>query len=205
MNLCVNDDDENEDSFTSDNVLGPEADAVMMVLMAECENDKEVEVLHEIMGYNSLITMLLDKEEEDEVKKVHRYFGHKSGRKVWDLFAKAGRLAGKKKAVLKLLEDCRICKEHKKTPQRPRVGMPIANSFNEVVGLDLKVLGDGTYILWLVDMFSRGLKGAHIKDKRPETIVNAIISTWIVGMDSVRDILPKASLVITVESSSMRS
>ena len=161
--------------------MGPEADAVMMVLMAECENDKEVEVLHEIMGHNSLITMLLDKEEEDEVKKVHRYFGHKSGRKVWDLFAKAGRLAGKKKAVLKLLEDCRICKEHKKTPQRPRVGMPIANSFNEVVGLDLKVLGDGTYILWLVDMFSRGLKGAHIKDKRPETIVNAIISTWIVG------------------------
>ena len=83
--------------------------------------------------------------------------------------------------MMKYLENCRICKEHKKTPPRPRVGMPVANSFNVVVGLDLKVLGNGKYILWIVDMFSRAIKGELIENKKPETIVQAIIKSWIIG------------------------
>ena len=59
--------------------------------------------------------------------------------------------------------------------------MPAANTFNEVVGLDLKVLGNGKYILWIVDMFSKVLKGHYIESKTPETIVNAIIKSWIIG------------------------
>ena len=90
-------------------------------------------------------------------------------------------LRGKKKEVLELLNKCRVCSELKKTPPRPRVGMPVANTFNEVVGLDLKVLGNSKYILWIVDMFSKAIKGCYIEDKTPETIVNAIIKTWIIG------------------------
>ena len=49
--------------------------------------------------------------------------------------------------------------------------MPAANTFNEVVGLDLKVLGNGKYILWIVDMFSKVLKGHYIESKTPETML----------------------------------
>ena len=124
---------------------------------------------------------MLEEDEEKEVHKVHRYFGHRHGRKVWELFAKAGRLKGKKEAVMKLLENCNTCKQLKKTPPRPRIGMPVANSFNEVVGLDLKILPNGQSILWMVDLFSKVIKGKLISDKNPETIVQAIIEKWIVG------------------------
>ena len=126
-------------SKNSDNVIGQEAEAVMLILFASCEEEKDLWILHEVMGHSNFVAMLLEKAEEEEVKKVHRYFGHKSGRKTWELFSKAGRLKGKKNAVIELLDKCKICREHKKTPPRPRVGMPVANSFNEVVGLDLKV------------------------------------------------------------------
>ena len=79
-----------------------------------------------------------------------------------------------------MLEKCTICRNMKKTPPRPKVGMPVANNFNEIVGLDLKVFGDGNYILWMVDLFTKVLKGKYIKNKNPETIVEAIIETWIV-------------------------
>ena len=60
--------------------------------------------------------------------------------------------------------------------------MPSVNTFNEVVGLDLKVLNkNGEYILWMVDMFSKAIKGKYIRDKEPETIVSGIIESWIVG------------------------
>ena len=70
----------------------------------------------------------------------------------------------------------------KKSPARPKVGMPKTNDFNEIVGLDLKVLSGGKgYILWCVDLFTKLIKGTFIRDKQPMTIIKAIISSWIVG------------------------
>ena len=60
--------------------------------------------------------------------------------------------------------------------------MPKSNDFNEIVGLDLKVLSNGEgYILWCVDLFTKMVKGTFIRDKQPMTIIKAIISSWIVG------------------------
>ena len=71
----------------------------------------------------------------------------------------------------------------KKSPPRPKVGLPVSNDFNDVVGLDLKVLdiNKGEYILWIVDLFSKMIKGKFIRDKKPATVIQAIIETWIVG------------------------
>ena len=66
---------------------------------------------------------------------------------------------------------------------RPKVGLPSVNNFNEVVGLDLKVLNKnkGEYILWMVDLFSKLIKGKFIKDKNPGTIIDGIVGTWVIG------------------------
>ena len=143
-----------------------EADAVMLAMFINCEENKDIWSLHDIVGHQVFVNMMLDEEEAAEVQKAHRYFGHRSGRQIWEMFAKAGKLREKKKSTLELLDNCEICRNLKKTPPRPRVGMPVANNFNEVVGLDLKVLPGGCYILWLVDMFTKAIKGKYLKNKK---------------------------------------
>lgn len=152
------------------NIKGSEAEAVMLALFANTEND-DMESLHNELGHSNFVALALTGDEEAQVKKVHRYFGHRSGRRIWDLFAKAEKLKGKRKAVLDMIEKCKICSEMKKSPPRPKVGLPVANDFNEIVGLDLKVLdkNKGHYIMWMVDLFSKMIKGKFIKNKQPAT------------------------------------
>ena len=80
-----------------------------------------------------------------------------------------------------LLENCKICRKLQTAPPRPKIGLPKADNFNQIVGLDLKVFGNGDNILWLIDSFTKVIKGVYIKDKKVKTIVNALIDSWIVG------------------------
>ena len=171
------------DSMYKDNLRGDEADAVMVVLFAETETKEDLEKVHDEIGHTTFVELALTGDEKTQIDKVHRYFGHRSGRRIWELFAKADKLKGKRSEVLKIIEKCKICSQMKKSPPRPKVGLPVANNFNEVVGMDLKVLSKnkGEYILWIVDLFSKLIKGKFIKDKKPATIIEAIIGTWIIG------------------------
>ena len=160
--------DKNDDD--NDDLNGEEADDVMMVLLADTENQKDVENVHKQIGHTAFVGLAMTLDEENQVNKVHKYFGHRSGRRVWELFAKADKLKGKKPEVLKIIENCKICSQMKKSPPRPKVGLPIANDFNEVVGMDLKVINKnrGEYILWMVDIFSKLMKGKFIRDKKTQ-------------------------------------
>ena len=83
----------------------------------------------------------LTEPEKKEVLKLHRYFAHRSGRKLWEnLFQPAGRLKGKKKLVLQFLDQCETCTKFKRTPSRPKVGLPKSKDVNDVVSLDLKII-----------------------------------------------------------------
>ena len=128
----------------------------------------------------------LTEEEEKEVLKLHRYFAHRSGRKLWEnLFQPAGKLKGKKKMILKFLDKCEVCKKHKRSPPRPKVGLPKAKDVNEVVSIDLKILKKTGKkeigILYLHDEFSKLIKGKVINDKNKDTIIKGIESKWIFG------------------------
>jgi hypothetical protein len=164
------------------NIRGDEAEAVMLLVLENTENDDLLK-LHDKIGHNAFLSLVLNDDEKAQVKKVHRYFGHRSSRRTWELFSKANKLRGKKRAVYDVIENCETCSSFRKAPPRPKVGMPVANDFNEVVGLDLKVLdkAKGEYILWIVDLFSKMIKGKFIQNKNPETIIEGIVSTWIIG------------------------
>jgi transposase InsO family protein len=90
-----------------------------------------------------------------------------------------------KKLVLDMLGKCEICKRYKKTPPRPKVGLPKARDVNDVVSLDLKIFKkDGKKeigILYIHDEFSKLIKGQVINDKKKETIVKGIENKWIIG------------------------
>ena len=108
-------------------------------------------------------------EEEKEILKLHRYFAHRSGRKLWEnVFLPAGRFTGKKRLVLKFLEKCEICKKHKRSPPRPKVGLPKAKDVNEVVSIDLKILKKrgkkDIGILYIHDELSKLIKGKVVND-----------------------------------------
>ena len=45
--------------------------------------EEEIWELHEIMGHRNFIAMMLEEDEKRQIMKVHRYFGHRSGRRVW--------------------------------------------------------------------------------------------------------------------------
>ena len=122
----------------ANNIRGEEADAVMMMVLENTENE-DIKRLHDEVGHSIFVALALTDDEKAQVKKVHRYFGHRSSRRVWELFAKANKLRGKKQEVLEVIENCKTCSEFKKSPPRPKVGLPIANDFNEIVGLELKL------------------------------------------------------------------
>ena len=128
----------------------------------------------------------LSQDEEKEILKLHKYFAHRSGQKLWqNLFQPAGKLKGKKKLILEFLDKCEVCKRYKRTPPRPKVGLPKSGDVNEVVSMDLKIFKKSNKkeigILYLHDEFSKLIKGQVINDKKKETIVQGIENKWILG------------------------
>ena len=106
----------------------------------------------------------LTENERKEVLKLHRYFAHRNGKKLWEnIFLPAGKLKGKKKLVMDFLDHCDTCKKFRKTPPRPKVGMPKAKDINDVVSIDLKIFkkskGKEIGILYMHDEFSKMIKG----------------------------------------------
>ena len=140
---------------TSYNIKGDEAEVVMTVLLASLESEVDIETFHTEVGHEIFVKLALEDDEKAQVDKVHRYFGHRSGRRILEICAKAKKFEGKRKVIIDVIQNCKICSQFRKAPPRPKVGIPIANDFNEVVGLDLKVLdkAKGEYILWMVDIF----------------------------------------------------
>ena len=90
------------------NIRGEEADAVMMMVLEDTEND-DLKMFHDKVGHNIFVSLALDSDEKAQVKKVHRYFGHRSSRRIWELFSKAQKLRGKKQAVYEIIDNCETC------------------------------------------------------------------------------------------------
>ena len=108
------------------------------------------------------------------IEKLHQVFGHVSTKKLEKLIENSNRLSEEVKGYLKDVElKCTSCKLNTKVKPRPKVSLPRASAFNQVVTIDLKHYSDGTnkYILYLVDMFSRLIAGSFIQNKKPSTVM----------------------------------
>ena len=74
-------------------------------------------------------------------------------------------------------KDCKICQKFGRSMVKPKVAMPKAGAFNEIVTMDLKQFGD-KYVLWCIDSFTRFVQGKVIRNKRAETIIEAMNECW---------------------------
>ena len=113
----------------------------------------------------------LSDSEKKEILKLHKFFAHRNGRKLWDnLLQPSGRLRGKKRLVVDFLDKCKVCAKYRKTPSRPKVGLPKSKDVNDVVSIDLKIIKKAgnkeVAILYLHDEFSKLIKGQVIDNKK---------------------------------------
>ena len=112
------------------------------------------------------------------IRRVHEVTNHKSGQQLVTIHRNAG-LNGPKlvKTVKSVLADCKVCQKFGKSMVKPKVAMPRAGSFNEIVMLDLKEFGDKS-VLWCIDAFTRFVQGKLLNNKKAETIIEAINECW---------------------------
>ena len=125
------------------------------------------------------------KEKEKKVTKIHKVLAHPHPNILKQFFKNSSE---NEKEVLEAVgavtERCEVCRRFRKSPSRPKVGLPVSNDFNDCVALDLKERkGNKGYILYCICTFSRLTRGVLIKNKHPETIVSGIIDCWVLGKD----------------------
>ena len=104
-----------------------------------------------------------------KIKKVHHLMCHPTEPVLKKFFKESN---DDDDETQQLIEDisrsCIVCIRHKRTPPRPRAGLPVSSDFNDVVALDLKILQKNKKpILYAVDTYSRLTRGTVIKT-RPE-------------------------------------
>ena len=114
--------------------------------------------------------------------KLHRQFAHCSAERLIKLLKSAGDPWRNDhdlfKEIEKLDDTCEICKQYKKPKPRPVVGLPSATRFNEKIAMDLK-FSEGQIILHLIDHATRFSVATSVPNKKPESIVKAMLSKWI--------------------------
>ena len=118
-----------------------------------------------------------------KITKIHQVLAHTPPEILKEFFKNS---SDNEKEVLQLVDEiiakCNVCKRFKRTPSRPKVGLPVSCDFNECVALDLKERkGNKEYILYCICTFSRLTRGVIIKDKNPHTIVKGVLDCWVLG------------------------
>ena len=85
--------------------------------------------------------------------------------------------------VTKIHETCGTCKRFSPTPPKPVVSPPTVNNFGEVLTIDLKEVKvkPYKYILHMIDGFSQYTTRAFLTNKKPETIVNNMMTSWVLN------------------------
>ena len=81
------------------------------------------------------------------------------------------------KMIKEVVDECNICKKNSRSRSRPVVAVPRASEFNSIVTLNLKEFGK-VYVLWIVCVFTRMMRGVVLRDKKAESIIKGLYSGW---------------------------
>ena len=114
--------------------------------------------------------------------KLHRQFAHPPARRILKLLDLSGDPWQNddelKEALRAVSETCETCRNFKKPPPRPVVGLPLATTFLECVGMDLKFY-EGNILLHCVDHATRLSMSVRISSKEPRVILTALFKHFI--------------------------
>ena len=123
-----------------------------------------------------------DEQQRKDIRKLHKQAGHPSKAKMRDFLKKGSRKWNKKLVDEELdyiAKNCLGCQMKKNTPSKPVACIPVADGFNQVVGVDLRIKGDGLIILYIIDIWSKLMAARVVKSKKSEDIVKAMLEAWV--------------------------
>lgn len=116
------------------------------------------------------------------IREIHQNLNHKGRKQIENAYRNAGKWNTEiRKLINIVVDECKLCRMNKRSSSTPTVALPVAGDFNEILAIDLKVMGD-KYILWMVCSFTKFAQGVVIKDKKAETIMNALHLEWCMRM-----------------------
>ena len=124
-----------------------------------------------------------EEKQREIIRKAHKQAGHPSKEKLVNFLKDASYKWDPKivkDEVEKLHVNCEKCILKKRTPCKPAASIPSANSFNDTVGIDLKIYGDGgPIILYVIDIWSKFMQARIVRSKKSEDILVALFECWI--------------------------
>ena len=85
------------------------------------------------------------------VKRVHEVNNHKSAEQLVGVYRNAGLMGPETMNTIKrVVNDCKIGRKFARSMVKPKIALPKAGLFNEIVTLDLKQFGS-KYVSWCID------------------------------------------------------
>ena len=119
-------------------------------------------------------------DEQTQIKlldKIHKQFGHRPKLAFVQVLKSADQWQDKFSPMIdNIIKRCEGCIMRKRSPDKPAVAPPLANDFNQVVTMDLKIwdANKNQYILYMIDAFTRYTVATVINRKTPDQVINAL-------------------------------
>ena len=128
---------------------------------------------------------------EMDLEKLHVQFAHCSTEKLLTLLKNAGYECGSlAQRLQEMCKKCKICIGNSRNRPRPKVGLPLAHKFNDVVAMDLHQLSfkEKLWFLHIIDEFSRLSDAVINNSKSSENIISSLVKYWILRFGPPRGI-----------------
>ena len=103
------------------------------------------------------------------IRKVHEVNCHRRKEQLIAAYRNPGWISPELANIINsVVNDLLVCQKFKKSVARPRVSLPKATFFNEIVTFDLKEFGN-KYILWMIYRLMQGKLLSNKKAKHSLT------------------------------------
>lgn len=124
-------------------------------------------------------------------KKLHLAFGHPSSERLINTIKAAmnDKDSDLVKSLISAIKDytlsCEICLDNQKCIPRPKVTLPSAELFNDVLAIDITFWSDPTdkskvhSILHMIDLATRFSSACFVKSKEPECTIQGFTRFWM--------------------------
>ncbi|KAL5903019.1 hypothetical protein ACKVV7_011560 [Pyricularia oryzae] len=115
---------------------------------------------------------------EQELRRLHRRFGHPRTERLYKLLQEAGHRDVRQDILEKITKICHQCQTHDPAPQRFKFSIKDECEFNYEVILDVLWL-DGKPVLHVIDSATGFQAATFLKDMSAHTTWNALCRIWI--------------------------
>ena len=153
----------------------------VMYLQNEIEN-KAGQLVHDVQGADLQSFLVAETINHDFLTKFHKGSGHKSERNMMHSLSQANVVTpDTRKIVRNVVSACKECKKFGRSLPKPKTTLPKVCDTNQIITWDLKEW-DNKFIMWMIDSFSRFVKGIVIPNKKKETVLKVLYYDWCCQM-----------------------